>query len=276
MTAALGAARHLAAQVAASGGGSPSPTQQLSSRIGEHTYWCLGKGLCEPKKNSFFGPEFNVDTIVMTWIVMAIMLLLAVVVRRRLEHDRARGAQNTLELIFDFINNLVSDTLGSARVATIGPLAVSLFLFILISNYIGLIPLPMHWWHSPTSDLNTPLGLALMVLILVQYLAVRTRGGGGYFKHFLQPFPALAPISVIEEFSKPVTLTFRLFGNIFAGEVLILVFGALLQGVMLAALPFVYAVLGLGLGLFVGAVQAFIFTILTVAYIGLATSTEGH
>ena len=81
---------------------------------------------------------------------------------------------------------------------------------------------------------------------------------------------------MIEELSKPITLSFRLFGNIFAGEVLLLVFGTLLQGILVVVLPIADAILGFGLGLFVGAIQAFIFTILTVSYIGIAISTEGH
>ena len=103
-----------------------------------------------------------------------------------------------------------------------------------------------------------------MVFIMVQVLAVRARGGGGYFKHFFQPFALLSPITVIEELSKPVTLSFRLFGNIFAGEVLILVFGTLLAGRDRGRPCRCRRLLGLGLGLFVGAIQAFIFTVLTV------------
>lgn len=279
--AAFGAIQHRLGHVAtthvAAGGGSSSASTTLSERIGEHSYWCIGNSHCTPKTNSFLGPEFNVDTIVMTWIVMALIVLLALYVRSRLDERRPRGAQNVLEFAFEFVTNLVSDSLGIERTASIGPLAVALFMFILLSNYIGLIPVPVRWWHSATSDLNTTLGLALMVFILVQVMSVRARGGGGYFKHFAQPFPALAPLTIIEELSKPLTLSFRLFGNIFAGEVLILVFGTLLSGsFLIAVLPLVYAVLGIGLGLFVGGVQAFIFTILTVSYIGIAISTEGH
>jgi F-type H+-transporting ATPase subunit a len=270
------AARHVA-HPGTTHPGAAGPTGaagQLSETIGKHTYWCFGNPHCTPK--GFFGGEFNVDTILMTWLVMVLLLALAFFVRSRLSLTRPRGAQNVLEFAFEFVNGLVSDGLGVERVSSIGPLAVAMFLFILISNYIGLIPVPIEGWHSPTSDLNTTVGLALMVFILIQIMSLRQRGVGGYFKHFTQPFAALTLLTVIEEFSKPVTLSFRLFGNIFAGEVLLLVFSTLLQGILIVVLPIADAILGFGLGLFIGAIQAFIFTILTVSYIGIAISTEGH
>jgi F-type H+-transporting ATPase subunit a len=238
------------------------------SNIGEHLHWCWGRP-CNP--HGFIGPEVNVDTVALTVLVLVIILALAVWVRLHLSEgvERPRGVQNVLEYVFDFINGFVADNLGSERTRAIGPLAVALFLFILISNYLDLLP---PWFKSPTSDLNTTAGLALMVFILVQVLGMRARGPGGYVKHFFQPFAALAPLEVIMELTKPVTLAFRLFGNIFAGEVLIIVFAFLLASFLPAeAFAHTFAV---GLGLFVGAIQAFIFTVLTVAYIGIATSSD--
>jgi F-type H+-transporting ATPase subunit a len=258
---------HVATSHVGVGGVSPHPLTSLSSNIGEHPPWCWGQP-CNP--HGFIGPEVNIDTVGMTVLVLAIILALAVWVRLHLAVERPRGLQNVLEYVFDFINGFVADNLGSERTRAIGPLAVALFLFILVSNYLDLLPIPD--FKSPTSDLNTTAGLALMVFILVQFLGARARGTGGYIKHFFQPFAALAPLEVIMELTKPVTLAFRLFGNIFAGEVLIIVFAALLAGFVPAeAFAHSFAV---GLGLFVGAIQAFIFTVLTVAYIGIATSSE--
>ena len=258
---------HVAATHVGVGGVSPHPSSDLSSQLGEHIYWCWGRHPCVP--HGFIGTEVNLDTIGMTILVLAIILALAAWVRRHLSVERPRGAQNVLEYVFDFVNGFVADNLGSERTRAIGPLAVALFLFILISNYLDLLP---PWFKSPTSDLNTTAGLALMVFILVQVLGMRARGPGGYVKHFFQPFAALAPLEVIMELTKPVTLAFRLFGNIFAGEVLIIVFAALLAS-FLPAEAFAHS-FAVGLGLFVGAIQAFIFTVLTVAYIGIATSSE--
>ncbi len=272
---AVAAARRLAdAAPGASGEGGG-----LSEHIGEHTYWCpFGEHPCAPKAGAFTGGEVNVDTVVMTAIVMGIILLLALLVRSRLSLTRPRGAQNALEYSFEFVNGFVADNLGNERVRSIGPLAVALFLFILLSNWIGLIPIPLPngFWHSPTSDPNTTVSFSIFVFLLIQVLSIRARRGGGYVKHFFEPFWWLAPINIIEELSKPVTLSMRLFGNIFAGEILLLVFGFLLTGFLtIVALPFAN-LFGLALGLFVGAIQAFIFTVLTVAYIGIGTSTEGH
>jgi len=275
----MGIARHVVGAI----GGAADPGASgdgggLSSHIGEHTYWCpFGEHPCAPQAGAFTGGEINVDTVVMTAIVMAIILALALVVRSRLSVTRPRGVQNVLEYSFEFVNGFVADNLGNERVPSIGPLAVALFLFILISNWIGLIPIPLPngFWHSPTSDPNTTVSFAIMVFILIQVLGVRARHGGGYVKHFFEPFWWLFPINLIEELSKPVTLSMRLFGNIFAGEILLLVFGFLLTDILIVALPFAN-LFGLALGLFVGGIQAFIFTVLTVAYIGIGTSTEGH
>ncbi len=260
-----------AARLAADSSGSGS----LSQKIGEHSYYCLSSGFCTPEKGSFFGLELNVDTIAMTVIVMGLILVLALVVRSSLSVEKPRGLQNGLEAIFDFVNDLVSDNLGVERIASIGPLAVALFLFILVSNWIGLIATPFPWFHAPTSDLNTTLALAILIIVLVHTLGARIHKGR-YLGHVFE-YPALAPLTFIEEISKPITLSFRLFGNIFAGEVLILVFGSLLGGILtVAVLPFAHG-FALALGLFVGAIQAFIFTVLSVAYIGISTATaEGH
>jgi F-type H+-transporting ATPase subunit a len=151
------------------------------------------------------------------------------------------------------------------------------------------LQIPGIHFTSPTADLNSTLALALVTFILVEYYAFRNRGALGFFKHFLEPFPFLAPINLIEELSKPVTLSFRLFGNILAGEVMLLVlafFGGgfligteqLLQGhVLIGSLAvlgviaiFLFDIVWIAFSVFIGAIQAFIFTMLTIAYFGQA------
>jgi F-type H+-transporting ATPase subunit a len=248
------------------------PPSGLSTAIGEHSYYCPGKGSCAVSSTSFMGSQVNVDTIGLTVFAMVILILLALFVRRRLSLERPGGAQNVMEVIFEFVNGFVTDSLGAERTRAIGPLAVALFLFILFANYIDVVPIPH--FDAPTADLNTTAGLALMGFVLWNFLGVRRHGLVGYFRHLFS-FPFLAPITVIEELAKPLTLALRLFGNIFAGEVLIIVFGSLLRGTFLPALPIGFA-FALALGLFVGAIQAFIFAVLTVSYIGMATSSEAH
>jgi F-type H+-transporting ATPase subunit a len=248
------------------------PPSDLSTAIGEHTYYCFGKGLCSISSTSFMGSQVNVDTIALTVFAMVILILLALFVRRRLALERPRGAQNVMEVIFEFVTGFVADSLGAERARAIGPLAVALFLFILVANYFDVVPIPR--FEAPTADINTTAGLALMAFVLWNALGVRRHGPIGYLKHVFS-FPLLAPITVIEELAKLLTLALRLFGNIFAGGTLIIVFGSLLRGMFLPALPIGFA-FALALGLFVGAIQAFIFSVLTVSYIGIATSSEAH
>lgn len=236
-----------------------------------------------------FGQTIYVDTVVMIGIVLAIIAGLVFWARRRgLTEDAPTGVQNILEYAVEFVSGLVEDTIGE-RGREIAPLAVTMFLFIIVANWLGLVQIPGIRFTSPTADLNSTLALALVTFVLVEYYAIKNRGVGGYLKHFLEPFPVLAPINLIEELSKPVTLSFRLFGNILAGEVMLLVLaffgggfllgvGQLLQGhVLVGALAivgviaiFVFDVVWIAFSIFIGAIQAFIFTMLTIAYFGQA------
>jgi F-type H+-transporting ATPase subunit a len=147
----------------------------------------------------------------------------------------------------------------------LAPLIITLFLFLLTANWLGLIP----GFTSPTNDINTTLGLAVMVVGLVQILGLIYKGPVAYFKHFFEPFIPFVIINIIEELSKPITLAFRLFGNILAGEILIIILGILVP--MWIPIP---NIIWLGFSVFVGVVQAFIFTMLSMSY--LANSLKDH
>ena len=236
-----------------------------------------------------FGFTLYTDTLIMILVVVAIIGGLVFWARRRgITEAAPTGIQNVLEMAIDFIDGLVKDTIGEPGLQ-FAPLVVTLFLFIFVSNWIGLVQLPGIHFTSPTADLNSTLALALVTFILVQFYAFKNRGFFGYFKHYLEPVPYLAPINIIEEFSKPITLSFRLFGNILAGEVMLLVlsfFGGgfllgvgqiLQQHVLIGALAiigvivvFIFDIIWIGFSIFIGAIQAFIFTMLTIAYFGQA------
>ncbi len=238
-----------------------------------------------------FGQTIYLDTVIMILLTLAIIGGLVFWARRQgLTEDAPHGVQNVLEYAVEFISGLVEDTIGERGLA-LAPLVVTMFLFILVANWVGLIQIPGIRFTSPTADLNSTLALALVTFILVEYYALKSRGVGGYFKHFLEPFPFLAPINVIEELSKPVTLSFRLFGNILAGEVMLLVlafFGGeflngaaqivqgtshLLTGVLAilgVIFILVFDIVWIAFSVFIGAIQAFIFTMLTIAYFGQA------
>ena len=210
----------------------------------------------------FAGLTFNIDTLMMTWLTMGIVIVLAILATRRIELI-PRGWQNLLEIAVFTLLEQIEATMGP-KGRRLAPLIITLFLFILISNWLGLVP----GFTSPTSDINTTLGLALMVITLVHILAIVNRGPGRYFKHFFEPYIPFVIINVIEEIAKPITLSFRLFGNILAGEVLIIVLGLLV--------PYVAPTLWLAFSVFVGLIQAFIFTMLSMSYLANSVQQEHH
>ncbi len=210
----------------------------------------------------FAGLTFNIDTLMMTWLTMGIVIVLAILATRRIELI-PRGWQNLLEIAVFTLLEQIEATMGP-KGRRLAPLIITLFLFILISNWLGLVP----GFTSPTSDINTTLGLALMVITLVHILAIVNKGPGRYFKHFFEPYIPFVIINVIEEIAKPITLSFRLFGNILAGEVLIIVLGLLV--------PYVAPTLWLAFSVFVGLIQAFIFTMLSMSYLANSVQQEHH
>jgi F-type H+-transporting ATPase subunit a len=123
---------------------------------------------------------------------------------------------------------------------------------------------------SPTGDVNLPLAMALLVIVWVHIESVRARGLGGYFKHYGQPYVMLTPINIIEEITKPITMTFRLFGNLFSGGLMIAVMTTLLP---IYAVPF-GEIVWKPFDALIGVIQAYIFMLLAVLYFGMATSHE--
>lgn len=207
------------------------------------------------------GLTFNMDTLYMTWLAMAIVILLAVLATRRIGLVPG-GWQNILEMVIEWLAEQMDSAMGP-KGRKLAPLIITLFIFLLISNWLGLIP----GFTSPTSDLNTTLGLAILMISLVHVLGVMNKGLK-YFKHFFEPYVPFVVINVIEELAKPVTLSFRLFGNILAGEVLLIILGLLV--------PYIVPTAWLAFSVFVGVIQAFIFTMLSMSYIGNAIRDEHH
>ena len=219
----------------------------------------------------------NLDTIYNTLIVCGILVALAFLLRRSLRDGAPARLQNAIESIIEFLQSLIKDTLGDKPIA-IAPIAISLFMFILISNFLGLLPI----FKSPTNDINTTIGLAIFSIALLHYYSVKFRGGTGYVRHYfsiVQPKwkgpwgwtrVVFAFLEVIQEVSRPVTLSFRLYFNIFVGELMVALIISLFPAVI-APFPGVIWVL---FSIFVGGVQAFIFTMLTIAYIAMGTETD--
>ncbi|MBP2627184.1 MAG: synthase subunit a [Firmicutes bacterium] len=221
----------------------------------------MGHEIGAHKLAHFAGLTFHLDTLRMTWLTMGIIILLAVLATRNLKL-RPQGWQNFLEMVIDALMEQIDANMGP-RGRKLAPLIITLFLFLATGNELGLIP----GMTSPTADLNTTLGLALMIVIIVHVLGVMNKGPVRYFKHFFEPYIPFVIINIIEEIAKPITLSFRLFGNILAGEILLLILGMLV--------PYVVPTAWLAFSVFVGIVQAFIFTMLSISYLSNSLA-DGH
>lgn len=236
---------------------------------------------------------FHGKTLIMTWIVMAAILIFCYLGVRHLTSGKPGKMQNVLEWIIDFVKNLVSDNMSYEQGRPLLPYLVTLIIFVFFSNLLGLIPnftfnLLEHFdvefaqlnmifegplLMSPTADINTTAALALLTIILVVFLGIKTKGVH-YFQHFLEPFKVMAILHIIDLISKPLTLAFRLFGNIFAGEVLLKVI-LMLPGIWV--LPGILPMsVWLGFSIFIGAIQAYVFTVLTTAYVSQAVTASEH
>ncbi len=223
------------------------------------------------------GMTFNLDTIWTTLIAGGLVLALGFVARNRLTRDTVDHVPSKVQLLWETIvkqvTTQVEDSLGRVNPFVV-PLAVALFFFILFANWMELIPSePNHQLHllpSPTADTNLTYALALLVIVGVWTYGIREKGVKGYFKHFLEPFPVLLPLNLIEELIKPVTLALRLFGNIFAGGIMLSLIG-LIPVYLLWAPNIIWKLFDM----FIGGIQAFIFALLTVLYFGMAGAGHG-
>jgi F-type H+-transporting ATPase subunit a len=220
--------------------------------------------------------------LLMSWLTILIILVASFVATRRLSMV-PRRPQSVLEMGLSFVYDLVDSVVGSEG-KHYYPLFVGLFLFIFVGNLMGLVP----GLAAPTSNLNITAALALVVFFSTHYFGIRRRGLMGYLKHFtgevpwwLKPFMFI--IELISQLARPLSLSFRLFGNMMAKEVLLgvlamlvvlflpsksLIQKALTVGPFLV-LPFIYL-----LGMLISFIQAFIFTILTIFYIGSAVEVQ--
>lgn len=214
------------------------------------------------------GMQFNLDTIFTAWLAMILMIVFALIFKGRMKLKPGR-IQTVAEFLMEFLEGIVVGQMGKegySHFALIG----SLFLFILTSNLIGQLPWKLyHLQHgelaSPTNDLNTTLALALIVSVYYFFVGIKKKGLS-YFKHYLQPVWFMAPFNLLEDITKPVTLSLRLFANVFAGEVIVMVF--------IGLLPVFLPVPMMLFEIFVAFIQAFIFAILSATYIGMALKEE--
>lgn len=249
--------------------------------------------------------RFDLSIIFMLIVSCTVVFLIAKLATRKLSVENPGKLQNFMEWVIEFVQNQIAGTMSMKQGRPFVTLAVTLIMFIFVSNMLGLpfgIVLSPHsaedatifgqpiitaveafhsaaaagkeaphveiaFWKSPTADVSVAMALAAMIFILVHFLGI-TKNTKAYFKHYFEPYPVFFPINLIEQFSSLLTHGMRLYGNIFAGEVLISVIlklAAVNVVGMIASIPLM--AIWQGFSIFVGAIQAFVFTILALVYI---------
>ena len=244
----------------------------MHEKVGEHPLWQLpGLG------------AVHADTILTTWIVMILSWAFFYYVAASYRGRRVNKTQATFEGIISYLADLAIGTIGPKGERFV-PAFVGIFFFIWILNQFGLLPfkaMGLPFGGSPTADLNTTAAFAITVFVGIWFVSIRQNGLGA-FAHLAKPFPALLPINIIEEIARPVVLAMRLAFNILAGDLLLFVvatiiaanvtIGPLHLSVLAAVVPFGVEFFNF----FIGTIQAFVFTLLTIVYLSLATTEEGH
>ena len=200
----------------------------------------------------------NSDTLLITWLIIGLLLTFTVLATRR--RGMVPGPwQHLSELLVSWIKDLCVDALGEQWGKRYYPLVCALFIFLLLCNWIGLVP----FMEEPTKDLNTTLGLGIMGFVISHGTAIKVKGFKNYITEYFKPIFFMMPLNVVGELAKVISISFRLFGNIMGGSIIIIVVSYLAYGLILP--PFLYAFFGL----FVGTIQAFVFTMLTLVYISV-------
>jgi len=229
--------------------------------MGEH----LGEKLVMTLRLGDFKLSFDLVTLIVSWIVMLILIIGALLLRRGLRppEEEPSRRQALLEMAVGALLRHFGEGFRSRELGLrLFPLVATIFLFVLFSNWISIIPgLP-----SPTADLNVTLSLGLMVFLLSHYLGMRQKGLLTYAKGLIEPktlFPLSLVLNLAGEMAKPISHSFRLFGNVLGGGILAAVIVSIIPVILPAMIHAFY-------DLFIGAVQAFIFALLAVAYIGIA------
>lgn len=236
-----------------------NPLSEISEvSVGKHWYWQIGDF------------QAHGQVFLVSWIVLGIIFILSFLGNSNLK-STPDGFQNFTELVTEFIRDLAKTQIGEGEYLKWVPFLGTIFLFIFVSNWSGalfpwkVIELPSGELAAPTNDINTTVALALLTSISYFYAGIRKKGLG-YFKRYVSPAAFLLPINVLEDFTKPLSLSFRLFGNILADELVV--------GVLVALVPLFIPIPIMLLGLFTSAIQALVFATLAGAYIGEAV--EDH
>jgi len=201
------------------------------------------------------GPVPVTEPVLFTWCIMAVLTAGSWILRRRLVTDRPSPAQAVLELLVDAVSDQIRDTVHADPRPYV-PLIGTLFLFILAANWSSLIP----GIEPPTAHLETDAALALIVFASIIWFGIRTRGVGGWLASFAEPTLLLMPLNLMESITRTFSLLVRLFGNVMGGAFVI--------GIVLSLTGLLVPVPLMALELLTGTIQAYIFSVLAMVFIG--------
>jgi F-type H+-transporting ATPase subunit a len=226
---------------------------------GEHIQWHL------------FGMTLNADTMLGTLVAGLIVIGLGLWMRHKASVRQPSGLQLFFETVTEGVEKQVEESMGVKTAPFVVPLAMTLFLFILVANLLALIPTGHHpeYMPPPASDVNLTYALALTVIVWMHIVGIKKKGFRGYYHHLFQPYWFMFPINVVEELAKPITLALRLFGNIFSGVIMVSLIAAF-PAFLLWAPDILWKLFDAAIGL----VQAFIFALLTVLYFASVKPAE--
>jgi F-type H+-transporting ATPase subunit a len=209
-----------------------------------------------PEWVPFIGGAGVTETVTTTWVIMAILVGFGLYSARKFE-DIPGPLQNFIEVLVEGIESLTATTMGGDKLG-FAPYMGTLALYLLLANLAGLFAL-----RPPTADLNTTMALALITFVSIHYYGMKAKGIGAYLKGFAEPIFILLPLNIIGELATPISLSFRLFGNILGGVIIMyLLYSAV--PVLIPVLPHIY------FDLFAGILQTFIFVMLSMVFISLA------
>ncbi|MFK9094153.1 F0F1 ATP synthase subunit A [Bacillus salipaludis] len=223
----------------------------------------------------WFHLTFDLSIILTTTIASIIVFLIAYLFTRNPTTSVPNKWQNFMEWILEFVKNIMNSSMVASNNLFIISTGVSLLMYLFIANLMGvpfsIITVQEHsvaWWKSPTADAHVTMTLAIMIIAYTHFIDIRIHGFKHFVVSFFKPFKVLFPINAIEQLATTLTLGLRLFGNIYAGEVMLaLLASAVTHGFLVSLFASVPMLIWQAFCLFIGAIQAYIFVTLTMVYI---------
>ncbi len=205
------------------------------------------------------------DSVVNSWVIVILLSILAIIVNKKIKkaniEEKPTGLLNVMEIFVETIESLVKSTMGPSRIG-FAPFIGTLVLYLVCANLFGLLG-----FTPPTSDYNVTLALALITTFSIHFFGIKTNGIMSYLKGYFEPIPLLFPINLLGEIATPISLSFRLFGNILSGVIIMSLVYSALNSLSMFITPFVAPILHAYFDLFSGLIQTFIFAMLTMVFI---------